>query len=143
MLPPSIQVCPVEIPGRGRQQAKAALTDVCQLAETLAHALPLNVWPPATAMTGFKVWILHAAMPVQCFNLLTEDSQASGSRSVWPRCLRYEQSCPLPPCARMHYATSARLCNAVKTLIDIIHGDINAWCRTCPTRCSAHAWAPL
>ena len=43
MLPPSIQVCPVEIPGRGRLLGQAPLHNVCQLADTLAHALPLQV----------------------------------------------------------------------------------------------------
>ena len=44
MMPPSIQVCPIEIPGRGRRGGEAAINDVQQLAKTLAHALPLQVW---------------------------------------------------------------------------------------------------
>ena len=43
LLPPSIQVCPVEIPGRGRREGEAALSTVSALAEALAHALPLQV----------------------------------------------------------------------------------------------------
>lgn len=43
MMPPSIQVCPVEIPGRGRRDRDAPLTDVANLAKALARALPLQV----------------------------------------------------------------------------------------------------
>ena len=43
MLPPSIQVCPVEIPGRGRRSQEPGITDVLALAEQLASALPLQV----------------------------------------------------------------------------------------------------
>jgi hypothetical protein len=43
MLPPSIQVCPVEFPGRGRRQADTPIYDVAELAELLAHSLPLQV----------------------------------------------------------------------------------------------------
>lgn len=47
MLPAAIQVCPVELPGRGRRLNEAALTDVHELAEALLQALPLQVspWP--------------------------------------------------------------------------------------------------
>ena len=45
MMPLSIQVCPIEIPGRGRRGDETSINDVHQLAETLAHALPLQVWP--------------------------------------------------------------------------------------------------
>ena len=47
MLPPSILVCPVEIPGRGRREGEPALSEVTALAEVLAHALPLQVPPYA------------------------------------------------------------------------------------------------
>jgi hypothetical protein len=43
MLPASIQVCPVELPGRGRRQAEPAINDVAKLADVLADALPLQV----------------------------------------------------------------------------------------------------
>lgn len=43
MLPASIQVCPVEIPGRGRRVNEAAVNDVHQLADLLASSLPLQV----------------------------------------------------------------------------------------------------
>lgn len=43
MMPPSIQVCPVELPGRGRRTGEMAIADVRQLAEALAQALPLQV----------------------------------------------------------------------------------------------------
>ena len=45
MLPASIQVCPVELPGRGRRQAEPAINDVARLADVLADALPLQVRP--------------------------------------------------------------------------------------------------
>lgn len=45
MLPASIQVCPVEIPGRGRREGETALTTVDELAKLLAHSLPLQDKP--------------------------------------------------------------------------------------------------
>ena len=42
MLPASIQVCPVELPGRGRRQADTPINDVAILADTLADSLPLQ-----------------------------------------------------------------------------------------------------
>lgn len=45
MLPASIQVCPVEIPGRGRREGETALTTVEELATVLAHSLPLQDKP--------------------------------------------------------------------------------------------------
>ena len=42
MLPASIQVCPVEIPGRGRRANEAAINDVHRLADLLATSLPLQ-----------------------------------------------------------------------------------------------------
>ena len=41
-MPACIQVCPVEIPGRGRREGEPALTDAAELARVLAHALPLQ-----------------------------------------------------------------------------------------------------
>lgn len=43
MLPASIQICPVEIPGRGRRDGEPHVNTVTMLAETLAHSLPLQV----------------------------------------------------------------------------------------------------
>ena len=43
MLPASIQVCPVEIPGRGRREGEATVNNVAALAEILALSLPLQV----------------------------------------------------------------------------------------------------
>ena len=43
MLPACIQVCPVEIPGRGRRSLEPAISDVHQLADALAAHLPLQV----------------------------------------------------------------------------------------------------
>jgi hypothetical protein len=43
MLPASIQVCPIEIPGRGRRSSEPAIDDVHQLADALAASLPLQV----------------------------------------------------------------------------------------------------
>jgi acyl transferase domain-containing protein/surfactin synthase thioesterase subunit/acyl carrier protein/NAD(P)-dependent dehydrogenase (short-subunit alcohol dehydrogenase family) len=45
MLPASIQVCPVEIPGRGRRENEAAPATVEELAATLARSLPLSDKP--------------------------------------------------------------------------------------------------
>ena len=43
MLPASIQVCPVEIPGRGRREGEESVNSVAALAEILALSLPLQV----------------------------------------------------------------------------------------------------
>ena len=43
LLPPSIQVCPVEIPGRGRREGEPAPSDAAELARVLARSLPLQV----------------------------------------------------------------------------------------------------
>ena len=43
MMPASVQVCPFEIPGRGRRSNEAPITDVAQFADVLAAALPLQV----------------------------------------------------------------------------------------------------
>lgn len=43
MLPASIQVCPIELPGRGRRQDEAAVDSVAALADALATSLPLQV----------------------------------------------------------------------------------------------------
>eukprot|EP00884_Botryococcus_braunii_P010404 jgi/Botrbrau1/19365/Bobra.0471s0002.1 len=61
MLPPGIQVCPVELPGRGRRQADVAVNDVVEIAETLAHTLPLEGIPYAIfgtclgAIIGYEI----------------------------------------------------------------------------------------
>ena len=43
MLPACIQVCPIEIPGRGRRMDEHAINSVSELADTLVDALPLQV----------------------------------------------------------------------------------------------------
>ena len=43
MLPPSVQVCPVEIPGRGRREGEPSINEISELANILAHSLPLQV----------------------------------------------------------------------------------------------------
>ena len=43
MLPASIQVCPIELPGRGRRRGEAGIADVAALADALAEAMPLQV----------------------------------------------------------------------------------------------------
>ena len=43
MLPPSVQVCPIEIPGRGRREGEPSINQISELANILAHALPLQV----------------------------------------------------------------------------------------------------
>jgi len=42
MLPASIQVCPVELPGRGRRQRDPPINDVAVLADALVEFLPLQ-----------------------------------------------------------------------------------------------------
>ena len=51
MLPAAIQVCPIELPGRGRRRGEIGISDIAILASTLADALPLQVnlkKPPET-----------------------------------------------------------------------------------------------
>lgn len=43
MMPASIQICPIEIPGRGRRSNKQAVDKVDELADLLVHGLPLQV----------------------------------------------------------------------------------------------------
>lgn len=43
MLPASIQVCPIEIPGRGRREGEHGITSIEKLADTLALSLPFQV----------------------------------------------------------------------------------------------------
>lgn len=43
MLPASIQVCPVEIPGRGRREGEHGISSIEDLANTLSLVLPLQV----------------------------------------------------------------------------------------------------
>jgi surfactin synthase thioesterase subunit len=47
MLPACIQVCPVEIPGRGRRAGEPAIEDLRNLASLLAESLPLRDRPYA------------------------------------------------------------------------------------------------
>ncbi len=43
MLPASIQVCPIELPGRGRRRDETGIAGVAILADALAESLPLQV----------------------------------------------------------------------------------------------------
>jgi surfactin synthase thioesterase subunit len=43
MLPASIQVCPIELPGRGRRRGEQGIATVDQLADALVDGLPLQV----------------------------------------------------------------------------------------------------
>lgn len=43
MLPAAIQVCPIELPGRGRRRGEIGINDIAILARTLADCLPLQV----------------------------------------------------------------------------------------------------
>ena len=53
MLPASIQVCPVELPGRGRREGEEAISTVPELARTLARSLPLRcAWGRGDATRG-------------------------------------------------------------------------------------------
>lgn len=51
MLPACIQVCPIELPGRGRRREETSISDVAELADMLADSLPLQVLPPIAAVT--------------------------------------------------------------------------------------------
>ena len=61
MLPASIQVCPVELPGRGRREGEEGISDVRSLARALARHLPLADKPYAVfgtclgAIVGYEV----------------------------------------------------------------------------------------
>ena len=61
MVPASVQICPVEIPGRGRRFGEPAISYVKQLARLLARSLPLSDKPYAIfgtclgAIIGYEV----------------------------------------------------------------------------------------
>lgn len=61
MLPASVQICPVELPGRGRHGGEAAIENVQELARLLARSLPLSDKPYAIfgtclgAIIGYEV----------------------------------------------------------------------------------------
>jgi hypothetical protein len=61
MLPASVQVCPVEIPGRGRREGERPINDVRELARLLARSLPLSDKPYAIfgtclgAIVGYEI----------------------------------------------------------------------------------------
>lgn len=52
MLPASIQVCPIELPGRGRRRDEVGIPDVATLADALSEGLPLQVPPPPPCGIG-------------------------------------------------------------------------------------------
>lgn len=56
MLPAGVQVCPVEIPGRGRRANEAAINDVHQLADLLAAELPLQVRPYGSLLQDCQLY---------------------------------------------------------------------------------------
>lgn len=70
MLPASVQVCPVEIPGRGRREGETALTTVDELSKVLAHSLPLKDKPYVIfgtclgAIVGYE--IIREVQKTQC-----------------------------------------------------------------------------
>lgn len=58
MLPACIQVCPIELPGRGRRRDETSISDVAELADILADSLPLQVLPviaPVTPTISLKI----------------------------------------------------------------------------------------
>ena len=61
MLPASVQLCPVELPGRGRRQSEPAISDSRELARVLARSLPLADKPYAVfgtclgAIVGYEM----------------------------------------------------------------------------------------
>ena len=59
MLPASIQVCPIELPGRGRRRNEVGIADVATLADALADSLPLKV-SPAPTYTFLEIFPKHS-----------------------------------------------------------------------------------
>ena len=59
MLPAAIQVCPIELPGRGRRRDEAPVNDVAVLADQLADALPLQVTCPPQLVAGTPNLVLQ------------------------------------------------------------------------------------
>jgi len=59
MLPASIQVCPIELPGRGRRRGETGIATVAALADALADGLPLQVrsWNAILATSLAAVFI--------------------------------------------------------------------------------------
>ena len=83
MLPASIQVCPVELPGRGRRQGEPAISDVAALADVLADALPLQVGLDRKDMnTGCREYQCRA-MGSELAHCV-ETHTRTGMRSVMP-----------------------------------------------------------
>ena len=68
MLPASIQVCPVEIPGRGRREGEAAPESVSALAALLAKSLPLDVSPVRPILQLFPLHKLRASCLLACMH---------------------------------------------------------------------------
>ena len=90
MLPASVQVCPVELPGRGRREGETAINDVRELAKVLARSLPLSDKPYAIfgtclgAIVGYEI-VREVEMSLlrcschQQSHLLTSMSHSSSS----------------------------------------------------------------
>ena len=58
MLPACIQVCPIEIPGRGRKGGDKPIDSVSELADLLVLSLPLQV----ITNTGRNAPLLEVAL---------------------------------------------------------------------------------
>ena len=58
MLPAAIQVCPIELPGRGRRRGEPPVNDVAVLADQLADALPLQVTSLDTQLLGIQILLM-------------------------------------------------------------------------------------
>jgi len=56
MMPPSIQVCPIEIPGRGRREQESPISNVADLAQALAHGLPLQARLRSTLLWSHRLY---------------------------------------------------------------------------------------
>ena len=54
MLPASIQVCPIELPGRGRRRGEQGIATVDQLADALVDGLPLQASTRSGSVEGNK-----------------------------------------------------------------------------------------
>ena len=69
MLPASIQVCPIEIPGRGRRSLEPSIDNVHRLADMLASNLPLQVRSmrrcvySTTTLGPYPFTVLHLHVP--------------------------------------------------------------------------------
>ena len=89
MLPASIQVCPVELPGRGRRQGEAAINGRCQAGgrpRRLAAVAGMPQQPPrglCNSMYLAEVCSGSSATPYALINLPLYRIAGQAIRAVW------------------------------------------------------------